>query len=175
MQDINLITQPNKTSQEVTKKTNAVGSFLKLMVILLVISLLTVASAYGIIYYRLRQTRDEHTKLKKELSTLEKSEQRYIFLRDRLDKISTIQKAFNTQDEISISRDLLANVEAPSRISGLVITPEMVETEITTDSSLNITKLFSYLVGKGDYIRINMVSFDYNPKTAYKVDLQIFK
>lgn len=175
MQDINLIPQKNKVTKEVVQKTNSVSSFLKILIVLLFISILTVAAVYAIVYFRLRQTKEEHAKLRQELSTLQKSEQKYILLRDRLEKISTVKKAFNTKEEIAAARDLLANISSPSRISDLRVSPEMVEVEITTDSSLNMTKIFSYLVGSGQYIRVNMLSFSYNPKTAYKLNLQIFK
>lgn len=175
MQDINLIPQASKVSQEVVEKTNKLGSVLKLFIVILTITAITAATVYGIIYYRLKLVREEHAKLKQELVSLQKSEQRFILLRDRLDKISKIQAKYNTDDEIQIARDLVQNLQAPSMISTLTITPELVETEITTDSSLSLTKIFSYLIGSGKYSSVSMLSFDYNPTSAYRLSLQIKK
>lgn len=170
-----MISQASKVDQEVVKKTNNLGSVLKLLIVLLIVSVLTALSVYGIIFYRLREIRAEHTKLKQELQTLEKSEQRFILLRDRLGKIAKVQTQANTKDEIQISRELVENLQTPTRITDLTITQGSVEAEISTDSSLNITKAFAYLVGSGKYSRVSMLSFDYNPTTAYKVNLQIVK
>ncbi|KKQ24410.1 MAG: hypothetical protein US39_C0016G0023 [Microgenomates group bacterium GW2011_GWC1_37_12b] len=175
MADINLIPQTSKVSQEVTKKTNTLGSVLKLFIVLLFVSLFTSATVWGIIYYRLNQVKKEHEKLKTEVATLKKSESRFVLLRDRLEKISKIQSEYNISGELETVKDLSLNITSPSLIKSLKIDPNMVEVEVETDSSLNITKIFSQLIGSGKYNRVSMLSFDYNPATSYLVTLQIIK
>ncbi|KKQ43673.1 MAG: hypothetical protein US62_C0044G0001, partial [Candidatus Woesebacteria bacterium GW2011_GWA1_37_8] len=114
-------------------------------------------------------------KLKTEVATLKKSESRFVLLRDRLEKISKIQSEYNISGELETVKDLSLNITSPSLIKSLKIDPNMVEVEVETDSSLNITKIFSQLIGSGKYNRVSMLSFDYNPATSYLVTLQIIK
>jgi len=175
MNDINLIPQTAKVSQEVTKKTNALGSVLKLFIALLFISLVTAASIWGIIYYRLGQVREEHGKLKAEVENLKRSEQRLILIRDRLGKISKVKSEHNTFEELETAKDLSLNIISPSKVNSLEIDPGKVVAEIETDSSLNITRIFSQLVGSGKYSRVSMLNFGYSPENGYVISMQIAK
>jgi len=112
--------------------------------------------------------------LKNQVQTYEATEQRLILVKDRLGKIDTVLTAENTSSGID-SLELISNNLPPNVIlSKADIETDHINVLFSTDTSQNISNLYSALEGM-KFTQVSLLAFNYNTEVGYQVSMEIVK
>ncbi|MCH7730463.1 hypothetical protein IID21_02915 [Patescibacteria group bacterium] len=111
---------------------------------------------------------------KQSISSLEKTEQKLILIRDRVEKAEKILKTSPTEKRIDSLKVLSASFPDEITFTNVEIFPDRLDLTILASNSQALKEGMAELTDSGLFKKVEMISFGLNPKSGYLVTLQVF-
>jgi len=111
---------------------------------------------------------------KQSISSLEKTEQRLILVRDRVGKAKEVLKASPTEKRIDSLKSLSASFPDEITFANVEIFPDRLDLTILASNSQALKEGMAELTDSGLFKKVEMISFGLNPKSGYLVTLTVF-
>jgi hypothetical protein len=170
--DINLLPQEFKPKGYVLKLSQTLK---KLVIFGLVVFLITASIIAGLFVtssIKSNSITTENSKLVSEIKALEKTEQRYVLIKDRLKRIDKIKKEPGSYDGIDTVKEIADSLPSEILLTGVDISKEAAKFSVITNNSTNISQLFTLLISQG-YSSIKLDSLNYDLKSGYTLIIDI--
>lgn len=174
MADINLLPQELKPKGSVVKLAKLLKKLVVGGTVTLFIAVGLLVALYFILSRRVSVLKENNTVIVREITALEKTEQRLFLVKDRLSKIDSVGKAANAYDETDLLIDLTDEFPPGITPSAVEITTESVTISVVADGSRSIANFLALLIAK-DYEKIVMNFLSFDPLQGYRIDLEIAK
>lgn len=152
--------KPKKSVLNLSKKLNkfAIAS----LVIFFVAGVLVVVAVF-LLSNRVNTAKADLDQLKSEVSALEQSEQQIILIKDRITKINQIDSGGNSLfPTVQSLKEFNDNLPNGFELVSAQVTSKQFSTEVTFESSSDLTRLLANTVSQEDYklVRINSLRLD---------------
>ena len=112
------------------------------------------------------------TKLKGQVSALQKSEQQIILVKDRIKKIASIQKLPNSIPNLTLVAPTLVSIDSSGSVDQMTIDPGAIGMSANFGTNAGVTSFIESLQSSKDFKSIDLVSFNFNPTTGYAVEIK---
>lgn len=177
MEKINLIPADLRvggTTNKVSKTLN------QLTVIMAGISVFAIIAILGFFFFyssELKKATLASDGLKKQISSLEQSEQKLIFAKDRLEKISQVKNMDTALEEIAGFNLLYSflKIHEDMSVTDVSMDTKKLEISILSTSLGSITSFYEFLdVNKKEFERVSVSIFSFNPSAGYILNLVFF-
>lgn len=175
MKDINLILQERKPSQTAQKFSKTLYKFFTIFLTLFLVTSITSMAIIVLLSFKIKDLKTQKTRLETQITSLQKTEQKLVLIKDRIEKINEIRSQDKIKDQIVIFKDNLSLIQNPSKITGIKFSQTLPIISVFTDSSPNMTKYLNTLTDTGKYSDIEIVSLSFNPLKGYVMDLSFSK
>lgn len=169
MPDINLLPQDIKPKESAIKISN---NLKKLAILILLIFIVSLSISYAGIFFFNQKTKSSLKKqgsYKAEIAKLERTEQRLVLLKNRIDKIN------NLMSKPSVNKDVLFLENINSMVNREQIKLPTVEValnenqvEIVSANLSDVKNLVSDLLNSNKFSNIYFLTFGYDQKNGYK-------
>lgn len=171
---INLIPQDLAVPAKTVKLAAIINKISTFSVIILI---LTIFAFGGFIYYLSQQVTTENKKvesLKSKVISLSTNEQKMVLAKDRLNKISIVQKDRSVDDEISRFKkfsDLATSSNGSISINEANLTNKATETSVVVKDAFGRTSLLKPLADLAGYKTIVLSSLTYSPGIGFLINI----
>lgn len=178
MYNVNLIPQDLSVGGRTNKAAGAIRSLSILIAVLLVVSLLGVVGLFFYFSTTLSSVNNSNNQLKTQISNLEQSEQKFVYAKDRLDKIEKINSLESSVEEISTFNSLYNFLKGQPgmRVSEVSIDPKKLELSVSSESFGSMSNFMNNLDQESekltkDFKTITLDSFSYSQSSGYVASL----
>jgi hypothetical protein len=167
MAEINLlpvsVNSKNATTKVATisKKIGIGGS------VVVLIAIVIYACVYGFFYIKGNVTTASIETVENQIKAQEQTEQKFVLLRDRATKASSILAKFTSLDEMVMLSDIVGHLPEGVTLRESKILPSELSLTIQADQSLKLTEFVRSLTESGKYAQIESVSMDFTAKDQY--------
>jgi hypothetical protein len=110
-------------------------------------------------------------KLKSQVSTQEKSEQQVVLLKDRLAKITTVQKMPSAIPNLVSIEPFLTGLSGDVSVSQIIIDPKSVDLAANIKTISGLTSFLQFFKTPGAFKSVNLASFGFSSKSGYSVEV----
>lgn len=148
----------------------------KINVALLVIFLIggiIIGSILLITSIQIRQIAVSNDKLTVNIKSLEKTEQRLVLAKDRIDKAATILNKDSVSNQIQNLQGFYSQLPEDVVVGEVEVSEKGTGISILTTNSLSLSRLLATIVSLNIYKRIELVSFNYNPSLGFITGLHL--
>ena len=118
--------------------------------------------------------RSSQEQSKKTISSLEKTEQRIVLVRDRVQKAERIIKTAPTEKRLQALTTLVLRFPKNVIFTSVEILPERLDLTILAPDSSILKETMSSFADSDLFKKVDMISLGLNPKSGYIVNLQLF-
>ncbi|AKM83465.1 hypothetical protein A2422_01160 [Candidatus Woesebacteria bacterium RIFOXYC1_FULL_31_51] len=134
--------------------------------ILLTISAITLFVFYSI---ELKKVNSSVASLKNEISSLEKSEQKLILVKDKLGKIAYVKSLDSAENEINRFKKIneIVSVSSDSAFTEVSIGSSKTEVSLISGNSTSLTSILESVANLKDYGKIILSSLGFNPTSGF--------
>lgn len=144
----------------------------KLSIVGVILLILSVISAIVLFFFfssDLKKTNASVATLKNEISSLEKSEQKLILVKDKLEKISYIKSLSSAENDINQFKSINEIVLSASNSAFTEISVGSSKTEISlsTPDSSSLSLILSSFTNLKDYAKITLSSLGFNSTSGF--------
>ncbi|MCS7092487.1 MAG: hypothetical protein NZM26_03995 [Patescibacteria group bacterium] len=160
MSEINLLPEELKPSGYISKLDNAIKKISIFLLALLILICFLGGSAYGFLFYQNDLLNNENQKLKSEILALESVEQRLVFLKDRISKVSKVNALTDISESKVKLEQILEQISDKANLNKLELKSNEIHLEITFDNTLDSENFVKYLKESGDYIKIELENYN---------------
>lgn len=172
MNDINLLARDKKPSKVVSKGASKLVKVSVVLFILLIASIAVMVSVYFVFDNRVKALTNDNSNLKVQITALEETEQKYFFIKNRLENISKVKESDQLYDKIIMFENAYSLATAPNIVTSAELDEKRALVTTSTDSSLSMTKYLSSAMASGKFSTIVLDSFSFTKKTGYVVKLE---
>jgi len=174
MSDINLLPEELKPKGYAVNLSKALRKVATVaLVIFLAFFAVYVASNF-IFSSQERSVSAKEESYKTEILALEKSEQKYVLVKDRLAKSSKIKTLNHADEEVEVVKSLIQKIPQDVSLAGISVDENSALIQISADNSSGITKFFSVLLSSG-FSKIDLTAFSYDQIDHYLIEVDIYK
>lgn len=173
MADINLLPPdltPNRKVVELAntvKKVSAVGYLVTIML------MAVGAGAFLILSQQLQTSRAKQEELKRQIYSLQQTEQRLILVKDRLAKVKGIWGKDSNTEEIETFQELIPLFPEGYEIRSVVFSEEQSQTAFVLPNSRAVVEFFAKIVSSGLYSKIQLQNFSLNKDYTYGMQMNL--
>jgi cell division protein FtsL len=160
----------SKTLNNFLKTTRALG------VIALAAFLIFVVGAGGYFVYSSITLRDLNAKvedLKSQVTAQQTSEQQMVLLKDRLKKISSVQKIPNSSNNLASLDPILASVSSGAYVNELDVDALKIDMLINFRSNSELSGFIKNLSATDAFKSVTLSSFSFSPASGYLVGISM--
>ncbi len=171
MSEINLLPQEFKPGSTVIKLSTNIKKIALLGVVIFLISVISYFTSFLFLNQRISVSLSNQEKLKNQIKALEKTEQRLVLVKDRLDKISSINRNPRANDEVGRLNIVSALFPENTFVEEIELDEHNAAVAISSD---NLDKVASYLasvISSGEYVKVNLDFLQFDPKNGYIIGL----
>lgn len=169
---INLLPKDLTPDPKILKISNYLKTGITIAAILLVLSLLGVVGYFTINNISIKNSVTKQEDLKTNIKALEQTEQGLILVKDRLSKITEIDKKANVEKEIESLYNITTIIPPEIVVTESVLGKETIEMTYSASNSLSLVKLMSVVATVKEYKRIDLLGFSYNSTVGYIVSVR---
>src|SRR3990172_8063149 len=151
---INLLPQEFKPKGYVVTVSHTLRKVAVLLLTVFLVGSVAILGAFIFTSQRIKGSNSMQEELKTEIETLEATEQRLILLKDRLDKVKTIEDANNSGEEVTVLgnvSDLFSEGITPK---GILVSKGLTQVSVYADSLANLSHFIEILKGSGQFANI---------------------
>ena len=168
---INLLPKDLLPSARLIKAAKLLKNILTLGFGIFTIALIGLVAFFALNSITLRSSTARQDELKTSIKALEQTEQGLVLVKDRLSKVKEVLAKDSGAEEVDnlskISLQITAGVDLTEAV---VFKDELSTTFIVSDASV-LTKFMAQIIASGDYKRIDLNSFSFNPNVGYLVSM----
>ena len=153
-----------------------VDNIKRITVTVFIIFFLVAAGGAALLFFAFRNNSDlknKNTELETNISNLQKTEQKLVLIRDRIEKVKTI----NANSDASTNVDKLNRVilSKPSDISlnSATIDVDKTKFSVISKSSNTMATFLKSVAAVPDFKKISLISFTFTPSVGYDITLEI--
>lgn len=150
----------------ILKVTRALGI---ISVALLLVFAISVSVFFIISSLTLKGLNSDVDSLKGRISSLEKSEQQIVLLKDRLSKIKTVLGLANASETIVQVNPYLSNLPANSGVKELSVDPGAATFTVEFSSTSDLANFLDRLSSVTEFKSVSLTSFNYSSLGGYTV------
>ena len=170
---INLIPEDLTVPVSTVKLTKLINKVSIFSVIILIITSLGIISVFVYFSVNLKRLDSSNSTLKKEVASLEKTEQQLILTKDRLSKISLVKSLDSANNNFKNYQEFKTIVTGfpDLKLGETVINSKGIEVSV---SSTNTSSFIDFLKGIKEfdkYPKVSISSLSFNPKTGLLLNL----
>jgi|SRR3989344_890472 len=143
-------------------------------IVFLVVSTFLTA-AYLLIGNRANASLKKQDDLKRQIKTYEDTEKKLVLIEDRLDKIKTISKSENVNDELAMLKNVIINSYSGAYIKDVELKTDKAVVLVVAGSSLDITNFFRSLLQNNEFSLVTLEQLKFSPSKGYEVELSLVK
>jgi len=171
MQDINLLPVELKPNSSVVKAAKKIGKINLILGSFLILFILTLLGTLFFYSEAIKGSREEQKSLEEGILALSATEQRLVLIKDRISKISEVFSKGSTFEETKTVRAILGLLPENLTIDSITFDREVLKVDVAAE---NLTQAGEYIkrVVEGDFGRVNLISFGFDPLSGYKISLQ---
>ena len=124
---------------------------------------------------RIRSSESKQEEVKTEIKAQEKTEQRLILLKDRIDKISNVQGISNANSKVSVLDEvhqLFTEGITPKEVN---LKDDEALVKVYASSLTNLSNFITQITHSGRFKTINLISFEFSPEFGYSAEFDFGK
>lgn len=144
-------------------------------VVLGIVLLVGIASMTVFFFLRsseLKKTNADISTLKTQVSSLEKTEQQLVLVKDRLEKIKRVQDGPSVVSEVQGIREIYSNVTSLGGTIGEAdIKPDSIELTLSVADRNALKSILDFVINNDLFVNINMSSMAFLPNYGYSTSL----
>ncbi len=148
-----------------------IANTLRKVNVLLIIVFFTGGAIIGAILLvtsiQIRQVSLSNNKLTTNIKSLEKTEQRLVLAKDRIDKAGTILKKNFVSNEVQNLQGFYSQLPEDVVVGEVEVSEKGTDISILTTNSLSLSRLLATVVSLSIYKRVELISFNYNPSLGF--------
>jgi len=170
--DFNLLVK----SKEPRKDTKFAKTLKKAVISSFVILTISTGTVVGTMFYlsnKINTSLAEQEELKKEIVSLENTEQRLVLVKDRLDKIVKVFKQDTAADEVDILEYTVNNLPSGVAIQSIKLSGNHVTVSISAEKSSDITNFIRTHVDSKTYKQIKLISLNFDQERGYGINFRL--
>jgi len=115
------------------------------------------------------------TKLKGQVSAQQKSEQQIILVKDRLEKIASIQNLPNSSSNQTAIEPFLTNLSVNSSLGELEIDPAIVRLSANIKTNSDLSTFLGSFQSSDVFKTVDLTSFSLSPINGYSIEISAVK
>ncbi|OGM09015.1 hypothetical protein A2W13_00565 [Candidatus Woesebacteria bacterium RBG_16_36_11] len=171
--NINLIPKETVPKESTVKLMNSlrminiIGTLIFFIGIFFIVSLIIINSEE----LRMSNVRQETSKLN--IKKLQKEEQQYVLIKDRVDKIKGILVSNGAIKDVESFDTLRNSLPADVKISQLTIVRGVTETSMSTSTYSSLAQILATLMSSNSYKGIILSSFTFSSPGGYAISLKL--
>lgn len=148
---------------KVLNKLSIVGA------VILVLSIIVAISGFIFFTISFKKVDASVASLKNDISSLEKSEQKLILVKDKLNKIAYIRSLPSADNDISEFQKLneIISVSSDSAFTGVNIGSNKTELSLASKDSTSLSLVLDSISNLKNYVKITLSSLGYNPTSGF--------
>ncbi|HSX48788.1 MAG TPA: hypothetical protein VLE44_00850 [Candidatus Saccharimonadales bacterium] len=170
--NINLLPLDMSASRQVLKGAN----LLKRISVMLagVLTIILVLGVALIIFFKIQinSSTSREQSLKQNIQSLQGTEQKLFFIKDRTEKISQAFKETNAFDQFDMMNKTLAILPAGTSVDSVKIDSLTSTFAVLSTNSLDMASFLNNLVTSGIYKKLTLKNFIFTPDRGYLITLQ---
>lgn len=170
---INLLPTYLTPKSNVFKLNNFLRTFSISSLVVLIVSGVIFLALFLINSFQIQSQTKKNEALKQNIINLEKAEQRYVLVKDRIEKSKAVISEGKVFDKTESISSVVANSSLVT-VTELNIAPDKVDFTISTPSSAGITQFSKNLLANETFEKINITDFSFSKTTGYSVTYQVF-
>jgi len=170
---VNLNLLPSELS--VSKNLNSFLKTLRALGVIGVAAFLVFALGLGVFFIvstiSLNGINANVTKLRSQVSALQKSEQQIILLKDRIAKIASIKTMPNSLPGLTAIKPFLSDLSDNSSINEMSISPTAITLSENIKTKADISSFIKSFQSSDVFKSVSLTSFNFNPSNGYSVEI----
>jgi hypothetical protein len=171
MNEINLLPQEMKPSGLIIKLSANLKKAAFLGVLILLISVSLSLGTYIFFSQRVSASLSNQEELKNQIKALERTEQRLVLVKDRLEKINFLNRQPRANDEVEKLNFVTGLFPQDTFVERIDLEKNNAKIAISSTNLDNIATYLASVISSGKYVQINLVSLEFNPLQGYIVEL----
>lgn len=175
MPKINLLPSDIIPKSSVVKSTKTLTQVVIVGFVLLSCSTVFLIVLFVLNLVKLGSLEKSKTQLLESIKNNQQVEQRLFLVRDRLDKIKTIQSQKSCAPVITEVPSILAQLPASVVLTSATFLPTASEIVFTTGDSAEVGRLMATVIASKAYNAINLKSFTYSELKGYSVGFELIQ
>lgn len=169
MAKINLLTTKIAPKSSVIKTSNTLKVIGLVWTVVFFVAVLVMVSIFLINSQQIRSSVSRQEQLKSAIRSLERTEQQYTLLKDRVTKINDIYAVGDAIKDLEKFYDIYLSFPEGATLERMEIGVGMIESSFLFNDSQTLTESFVKLLSNGEYDYIQMNSFSFSPERGYQV------
>ena len=169
---LNLIPQEQQTS----KNLSSLIKSLKALGVIGIAAFLIFGVGLGVFFIAttisLNNVNASVTKLSAQVSAQQKSEQQVILIKDRIDKVATIQGLPSSLTNLNVIDPFLSNLSGTGVVDEISIDPTAIILSVNLKSYADTSVFIDSLQSTDKFGTVSLDSFGLNPKTGYSIEIK---
>lgn len=171
MSEINLLPQELKPSNVAVKFSTKLKKFAILFTVLAILVLVFYLGFDFVLKKRISDSLSSQKSLETQIKALEKTEQRLVLVKDRLDKINAVSQKPNANDEFARFNEVLTLFPEEVRIDEVEMNESRLDLKVDSDNLDNVASYLASVISSGKFMRVNLIFLSFNPNQGYSVGL----
>lgn len=172
MSEINLLPEEHKPKGYALKVSHAFRKVQLLLFSILLLTIIMIAAANIILTVQNNKLVNKSEELKQEVQALTQTEQKLILFEDRVKKIKSIESGSKTYEKAQAIQNIILEIPAEVTLKSYVIDDDASVLTVTSTSSSDLTKYFSYILNSGSKT-VKLNSFRYENGEGYEISLAV--
>jgi len=171
---LNLLPQGAAVSGSLGKTLKSIKSF---GIIALGMFLFFILGVSGFLVYSsisLKGLTIQEESLKARIKSQETTEQKIVLLKDRLTKISKVQSTPSVQKSLDKAGGVVASLPAGAVLTELGLDLKKTDMSLIFRSSLDLNSFLGFVKTSGEFKRVSLTAFNFNPLSGYSIGLRFF-
>jgi hypothetical protein len=176
MTEINLLAAAKHTPKVgVIKTANTLKVIAVIATIVFFVIVFLMVSYFIFNAVTLRSSTNKQAQLTGSIKALETVEQQYVLVKDRAQKIDTVEKEGNALIDYERYLNLALGLPDGSSMTSGKVYVDTIESVITVQKSSALTQVFSTVLANDNYDTVTLKTFNFSPKTGYNVEFLLKK
>ena len=175
MININLLTSKVAPKSSVVQASNTIKIIALIGTVIFFVGVLVMVAMFIINSQQIKSSIRKQEELKSSITSMQKTEQQYVLLKDRATIINKIYDDGNAADDLEEFYRLITSLPEGSSVSDMEVSVGKVESSFIFNGSQTLTNSLAIILSGDQYERIEMDTFLFSPGTGYKLTLTFLK
>jgi len=171
MSEINLLPQELKPDVKVLKLSKSLRNLALVAIILFVFSLVLFFVSSYFIDYRISVVSAKQKDLESQIKAMEKTEQRLVLIKDRLNKIGTIVENPRANDEVIRLSSVTSLFPDNTFVEEIELEKNNAVVAILAENLDTVASYLATVISSGNFSKINLAYLKFDPEEGYKIGI----
>lgn len=173
MTEINLLPIDLSSSRGSVKFAEGLKKLIPIFVGIFVIASVLSAVLLVFLTSEINSSHSRQSSLKQDITSLQKTEQQILLIKDRIGKINSLNSNTDAADTFANLDKTFSALPSGVNVSTVEITSDKTKFSVVSKDSLGMATFLNSIVTSGLYKSLILVQFSFTPGTGYTIGLEV--